>query len=350
MAYAERRELITRLEHARTSRVLTYIMADRLVFPPGVPGFVTQLGTEPQYLVRDQLKAIGRAPQLDLFLYTRGGTTDSVWPLVALLREYCDRLTVIVPFRAHSAGTLICLGADEVIMSEFAELSPIDPSTGNQFNPGDQAGNRFPISVEDVAAYFDLARERGGITKEESKLEVLKELMSNNRVHPLALGNVQRVYLQIRRLADRLLSLHLDGRGDRARIDEIVKSLAEKFYSHVHSIPRREATDLLGDWVRAPTEAELQPINDLFAGYVETLGLKETFSLPECMADQPTRDLTAQGAFLESTALSDVYRTEMKIAQRPMLPPGVQVNIPPGQQMPLGPWVQRNYEWGIQNV
>ncbi len=352
MPYAERRELIMRVEQARNSRVLTYVLGDRMVFPPGIPGFATQLGTEPQLLFLDQLKAIGRCPNLDLFLYTRGGNTDSVWPLVCLLREYCDRLTVIVPFRAHSGGTLICLGAHEIIMTEYAELSPIDPTTGNAFNPTDPTNptNRFGISVEDVAAYFELAKDRAGITKEEHKLEVLKELVSGNRVHPLALGNVQRVYLQIRRLAERLLALHLDERGDKQRIERIVTALAEKFYSHVHAITRVEAKDLLGDWVRAPTDAERQPINDLFEGYAATLGLRDTFSLPEYMGDQLTRDLTALAAFIESSARSHVYRTTMKMSQRPMLPPNVQVQIPPGQPIPLGPWVTRNFEWGIQNV
>lgn len=352
MPYADRKDLITRVEQARNSRVLTYVLADRIVFPPGIPGFSAQLGTEPQLLFLDQLRGVGHCPNLDLFLYTRGGNTDSVWPLVCLLREYSDRLTVIVPFRAHSGGTLICLGADEVIMTEHAELSPIDPTTGNPFNPIDPANpaNRFPISVEDVAAFFDLAAERAGITKEEHKVEVLKELMSSNRVHPLALGNVQRVYLQIRRLAERLLALHLDARGDKQRIDRIVTTLATKFYSHVHAITPVEAKEVLGDWVRGPTEAERQPINDLFEAYAATLGLRETFSLPEYMADQLTRDLTALSAFIETSGLSHVCRTRMRMSQRPMLPPNVQIQLPPGQPIPLGPWVTRNYEWGIQNV
>ena len=59
---------------------------------------------------------------------------------------------------------MISLGADEIIMSDLSELSPIDPSTANVFNPADPANvqNKIPISVEDVMAYFDLAKNKFG--------------------------------------------------------------------------------------------------------------------------------------------------------------------------------------------
>ena len=122
MGYQERKKLISNLERVRGSRVLCYFLSDRETFPQGMPGFSTQLGTEPHLLFVDQLWAIGRMNQLDHFLYTRGGATDSVWPFVNLLRGYCEKLTVLVPFRAHSGGTLICLGADEVIMTQSCPI------------------------------------------------------------------------------------------------------------------------------------------------------------------------------------------------------------------------------------
>lgn len=349
MAYNDRRQLIASLEKFRDSRVICYFLSDRETFPPGLPGFSTSLGSEPALLFVDQLRVIGRVQQLDLFLYTRGGATDSVWPLVRLLREHCEKLTVIVPFRAHSGGTLVCLGADEVIMSDFAELSPIDPTTGNQFNPSDPANpqNRFGISVEDVAAYFKLSEERAGITQESHRLEALKEL--TGKVHPLALGNVQRVYMLIRRLAHSLLTLHMDEKSQSKKIDEIIEALTEKFYSHVHAITKAEAIPLLGDWVRSPTKEEELLIWDLFNSYASTLELRTKFNLPEYMGDELTRDLHVVGAFIESTQASHVYTTMLRVAQRPNLPPNVQVQVPPGAPIPLAPWVSRAYDFGIQN-
>ncbi len=121
MGYTQRQKIIQELQEKRNSKVITYFMSDRRAYPDGwtLPALSTRLGTEAQPFIYDQLRALGKADNLDLYLYTRGGQTDSVWALVNLLREYKNqRLTVLVPFRAHSAGTLICLGADHVLMGE----------------------------------------------------------------------------------------------------------------------------------------------------------------------------------------------------------------------------------------
>ena len=350
MSYQKRKELISNLEKVRGSRVLCYFLSDRGTFPPGIPGFSTNLGTEPQLLFADQLHAIGKTTKIDFFLYTRGGDTNSVWPLVNLLREYCEKLTVIVPFRAHSGGTLICLGADEIIMTEFAELSPIDPTTGNQFNPQDPSNPqaRFGISVEDVAAYFTLSKDRAEIRIESYRFEVFKLLVSN--VHPLALGNVQRVYMQIRQLAKNLLALHMDENNDGGKIEDIVTKLTEKFFSHVHAISRREAISLLNNLIKIPEKEEESIIFNLFNSYSETLDLRYNFNLPEHIGDNLIYDLKPIGAFIESTELSHIYTTDIKVAQRPNLPANVQIQIPPNQPIPLVPWVGRTYDWGIQRI
>ena len=42
-------------------------------------------------------------------------------------RERFDNFTVIVPNFAKSAATMLCLGADEIMMAYLVELGPIDP-------------------------------------------------------------------------------------------------------------------------------------------------------------------------------------------------------------------------------
>ena len=351
MVFATRRELIAQLEKVRGSRVLTYFLSDREAFPPAVPGFsALQLATEPHLLVVDQLRRIGKPDKLDLFLYTRGGDTNSVWPLVSLLREHCKKLGVIVPFKAHSAGTLVCLGADEVIMTEMSELSPIDPTTTNAFNPRDPGNTQVPlgISVEDVTAYLRLAYERVGITSRQQKIEVLKEL--TRRVDPLALGNVERVYMQIRQLALRLLTLHMTEPKNSAKCDKIIEALTEKFYSHLHIITRKEAIRLLGDWVRPPNTKEESLIWELFNSYADTFDIRHRLNLPEYMGDEPTRDLSVTGALIESTELSHMFTTEMRVIQRPNLPPNVQIQVQPGNVLPLSPMFGRAFDFSIRRV
>jgi membrane-bound ClpP family serine protease len=73
------------------------------------------------------LDAIGDVPKISLLLYTRGGSTLAAWSIVNLVRQFCDQFEVIVPFKAHSAGTLVCLGADSILMTKQATLGPVDP-------------------------------------------------------------------------------------------------------------------------------------------------------------------------------------------------------------------------------
>jgi hypothetical protein len=327
---------------------LAYFLADRETFPPNLPGYSIQMTNESQLQLHGLLSGLGHVEQLDFLIYTRGGGVESVWPTVNMLRSHCSRLSVLIPFRAHSAGTLLALGADEIVMADCAELSPIDPTTGNQFNPRDPSNqaNQFGISVEDVMAYFELAKSVAGISEEAHKADVLKQLTAS--VHPLALGNVQRVYMLIRRLAKRLLALHLQ-ESDKA-LEVMVKGLTTDFYTHMHSIGRSEAVDLLGAWVTAPTDDVAIALSALFQAYVEMFELRTKFCLPELMGDEPRLDLRVRGGVLESTDASFVFETRLTVMQRAQLPPQVQVQVPPGQAIPLEPWAQRAYDFGIRGM
>jgi hypothetical protein len=244
---------------------------------------------------------------------------------------------------------MVCLGADEIVMTEISELSPIDPTTVNQFNPSDPANFqiRYPISVEDVTSYFELSEKRAGIKGEAFKVEVLKELTRN--VNPLALGNVERVYMQIRRLAHNLLTLHLK---DTQKIDQIVKALTEEYYSHSHFIGRKEAIKLLGNWARKPQKDEEDILWRLYDTYVEALNLSNKINLPEYMGDEPVKSIEITGGLMESTALGKCLKTSMDISQRPNLPPGVQIPMmaAPGPGLAAFRGISRAYDFSIQKT
>ncbi len=234
--------LITQLEKQRNSKVITYITSDRQgpvnarVAMDVIPIFSAQLGK------------IGRVPKIDLFLYSTGGDTMVPWRLVSMIREYADSFSVFVPYKAHSAATMIALGADEIVMTDLAELSPIDPSTANVFNPADPGNpaSKIPISVEDVMAYFDLAKNKFGIKDDAELAKIFNKFTeANPQIHPLALGNVNRIHNLIRMLAKSLLKSHKEKMSD-SQIATIVDYFTEKLYSHQYFIGRREAREDLG--------------------------------------------------------------------------------------------------------
>ena len=78
----------------------------------------------------DLLHNVPSDQNLDLLLHTTGGSIDAAEKLMGMMRRHVGgkaELRVIVPDFAKSAGTLMVLGADKVVMSDMSELGPIDP-------------------------------------------------------------------------------------------------------------------------------------------------------------------------------------------------------------------------------
>ncbi len=87
----------------------------------------------------DLLHNVPQDRAVDLLLHTFGGNTDVAEKLMGMLRGHVGgaELRVIVPDFAKSAGTLMALGADKVVMSDMSELGPIDPQIllGDKLQP-----------------------------------------------------------------------------------------------------------------------------------------------------------------------------------------------------------------------
>jgi ATP-dependent protease ClpP protease subunit len=137
MSKEDRIKIIQSLETERNSRVLCYVTGDRPSYGMGTPSLAAGIGSDVVRYFRDLLKEVGEQDSIDLFLYSRGGELTTPLPIVHLIRSDCKKFNLLIPYKAHSAATLICLGADEIVMGEMGQLSPIDPTTYNVFNPID---------------------------------------------------------------------------------------------------------------------------------------------------------------------------------------------------------------------
>ena len=322
----DKKPLIQQIELARKSRVITYLTSDRQ------GPFNAKIAMDVIPLISRQLRLIGKTENIDLFIYSTGGDTMVPWRLVSMIREYCNKFSVIIPYKAHSAATMIALGADEIVMSDLSELSPIDPSTANVFNPPDPQNpqGKIPISVEDVMAYFDLAKNKFGIKNDEELSRVfLKFVESNPQIHPLALGNVNRTHNLIRVLAKRLLRSH-KAVFKEDEIDKIVDYFTEKLYSHQYFIGRKEAKEDLGlKSVVAADVALSQAMTDLYEEYNKELDFGKIWS-PEnelgAGVAQGRRDYKI--AYIESTELSNYFDISVEYRKQ-------QMNVV--QQTPQGP-------------
>lgn len=125
---ANRAELYKKIEEKRESKLLVYVTSDRR-------GLETQIASDVLSPFTNHLDLLGDVKKISLFLYTRGGNTLTARTLVNLIRNFCEEFEVIIPFNCHSAGTLISLGANKILMTKQATLGPIDPSVNGPLNP-----------------------------------------------------------------------------------------------------------------------------------------------------------------------------------------------------------------------
>ena len=350
MALEERQEIMRRIEAERNGRALIcYFNFDRDSNPP-IPGLRTQFSSDTkEALFRVLNETLTDQDKVDLCLYTRGGDTNAVWPIASLISEFDADFEVLVPFRCHSGGTLLALGSKKIVMTSLSELGPVDPSTGNQFNPSDpaQPENRLAISVEDVQAYRSFILDQFGI-EDDNEPTLSREALTpfldrlTEQVHPLALGNVHRVHQQIKKLARKLLELH----SVKARnLDKVIDSLTTGFYSHLHAINRHEARDILGEGhVEFASEQLSLLLDELLREYENNFSLRRSLFLREYLGEDAEKKALFAGGAVESKAWSYLYYTEVLCRQHSALPKNVQVQLPPGQAMPLIAGLPREFE------
>jgi hypothetical protein len=316
MTADERREELTKLEHLRGNRVIAYLTGDR-------GGAETRIGMDVFPYFYEVLSRIGKVNHIDVLLYSTGGLTMAAWGLANLIREYCGRFSVLIPFKAHSTATLLALGADEIVMGPMAQLSPVDPTITSPFNPMGQNPAQpgqlqlLPVSVEDVASYLNLAREEAGIKPGEGMIEVFKKL--SDTVQPMALGSVYRAKEQIKLLATKLLAFHMDPATKKKEIEAIVKVMTKDLYSHDYIIGRREAKKVIALDVTEATDQLEKQLWTCFRGYADVLQLDTPYNPAIALGVESEKTVEIEGAFIESADAGFVYRTK-KLVRR--LTPG----------------------------
>lgn len=324
MSAESRIALIKEIEKERNdSRLLCYLTGDRR-------GFETRIAQDVFPVIYEHLSKFGRTKSIDLFIYSTGGITIAGWGLVNLIREFCDKFSVIIPFKAHSTTTLIALGANEIIMCKPGQLSPVDPSITSPFNPvapGLQqppAVNLLPVSVEDVISYLSLAKKEATLNSEQSLSEVFKNL--SEKVHPLALGSVFRAREQIKILSEKLLSFHMK-KSQKKTIDKIISTLTKELYSHDYLISRNEAKNIIRLKVIDVKSKLENKIWQLYKEYENMLELNIPYNPDAFLGTDEQKNGRFCRAVIESTSITDVFVTEKEVKRVQVSQPGMPMPI-----------------------
>lgn len=247
MKAEDRIDCIERLEQLRDSKVLVYFSYTALDDTILVPLY-------------KQLEEIGHTPRIDLILHSYGGTMDTPYKVVMLIREFCDEFAVIVPFAAKSAASMLVLGADEVVMGPISELGPIDPLV------------KHPIYKEELipvqAVWHCLDYLQRSINNCDN-LEVAALMMTPllNMLDPWLIGDYEKTIKASRQYAETLLSRYMM-KDNLEQVPYVTKAFTEGYFSHGYPIGCGEAKELGLNVTKA--QGELWDIIwKLYLGYEE---------------------------------------------------------------------------------
>ena len=186
---------------------------------------------------RDLLHRVGDGEDIELLLHTPGGDIDTADRLIHMIREKVGDATfrIVVPHLAKSAGTLMVLGADAVVMSDTSELGPIDP----QVLIPDSTGTLRWAAAQ---SYLDAYKTHSEALRDNPE-DLPSEIMFR-KLDPVVRQRCVAAKRRSRSLAEDLLKrgMFREGGNWTATADRLIDT--EEWQAHSQGISMYDATDI----------------------------------------------------------------------------------------------------------
>ena len=202
----------------------------------------------------DMLMGMRRRTNVLLLLCSHGGSPDAAYRIARGLQESYSKFTVLLAGRCKSAGTLLVVGAHEVVMTNHAELGPLDIQLGkkDELFETDSGLTVLNALTELESKAFELFEKTflrikfrsGGLVTFKTATHIATELAKGivspimAQIDPMHVGEVSRA-----------LKIGKDYGTRLSRISENLQEgsldrLVEEYPSHSFVIDRREAEEL----------------------------------------------------------------------------------------------------------
>lgn len=186
----------------------------------------------------DLLDDVEAGEPLDLLLHTPGGDVDQAERIVLLCRKRVGdaEFRVIVPDSAKSAGTLIAIAADEIVMGDPSELGPIDPQIFITTASGEDM-------ARPAQSFLDGLRQIRDDTGEGDLSPAYFPLL--DKLDPALIDFCEKAIKRSKKFAQEFLEQYML-KDDHAKAAEIAEDLAnvEKYLSHSATIDAERADEL----------------------------------------------------------------------------------------------------------
>jgi ATP-dependent protease ClpP protease subunit len=216
-----RKKLITEIESVditKPRRLLVYI--------GNISNPNSAINPNHTLLLADALATIGQAPNLDLMIHTIGGSGEMAEKIVEMCRNHCaGEFRVIIPNMAKSAGTLIALGADKIIMGHCSEVGPIDPQIRITVGNAPQMISAWTF----IHARDDLEKKvNAAIAKNENPSAALQQLATIDSVFVKHCEQIMEFAKKVGRkwIAGRLTAKSLPKPEAEAQADKVISFLS----------------------------------------------------------------------------------------------------------------------------
>lgn len=225
-----RQDIMKRLYKSTGRYVITYIT------PIGVPG--NQISPDDIAPFHSVLSTIPEESPIDFLINSPGGAPETAEKVVSLIRGRGHPFRAVVTNFAKSAATLICLGADSIVMGDPSELGPTDPQI-----PRTQQGSTILLPAH---AFLDAHKEiTDRINKSAPDIQPA-DILQLQQMDPAFLQWCRQAVDASRAYAERWLSQYMfKGSPDpQQAAQKVAKHLAESrdYYSHARMIDYRQAS------------------------------------------------------------------------------------------------------------
>jgi len=233
MGYAERKIMFEQIEQLRKRPLIAYVTSIR-------PNLSGQMAGDSIDHIIEQIQHIPQDNrEIDFLIISNGGDPITALRIISLLRERFDRVSVLLPYVAYSAATILSLGADEIVMHPYSNLGPVDPQLTVSRQADDGRASQLQFSSEDIRNYIDFVKTDVGITDQNHLTSAFNALAKE--VGPIPIGSAKRSQQLSLSLSIKMLETHME---DKSKATAIAKALNTAYYHHGYAVSRSEAKNM----------------------------------------------------------------------------------------------------------